>query len=156
MKEMSKNFNIWLLAFLLQAIAITTAGYFGLFKTLLVYDFTFIGIITLTIWFFLSLSIGYQTYGGHEPVEWQIFLTEKFMGLGLLGTVIGLSYAFAAFGDLKIEDPESVKLAIKHVTAGMSTAFLTTICSLITSYTAKFQIVMSRHNFSGKKVQLNG
>ena len=55
--------------------------------------------------------------------------------LGFIGTVLGLSQALGSFGEVldAAADVEALRAALRHVTAGLSTAFETTLQGLLAS-----------------------
>ncbi len=53
--------------------------------------------------------------------------------LGFIGTVLGLSYAMAGFGSTDLADVNALKGAVGSITAGLSSAFNTTLLGLLLS-----------------------
>jgi biopolymer transport protein ExbB/TolQ len=53
--------------------------------------------------------------------------------LGFIGTVLGLSFAMAAFGTVDLTDMEALKGAVGSITTGLATAFNTTLLGLVLS-----------------------
>lgn len=53
--------------------------------------------------------------------------------LGFIGTVLGLSVAMASFGTTDLTDMDALKGAVSAITAGLATAFNTTLLGLILS-----------------------
>jgi biopolymer transport protein ExbB/TolQ len=53
--------------------------------------------------------------------------------LGFIGTVLGLSFAMAAFGTVDLTDMEALKTSVGAITTGLATAFNTTLLGLILS-----------------------
>jgi hypothetical protein len=144
---MSSTFNLWLLIFLLQAIAILSAGYLGFFSELYLFDKTFLGFFTILVWFGLSFFLGRNAYDQKPPEDWHWFVSDLMMTLGLLGTVIGLAIVFKSFFGLNLQDISAAKSLIMTVSTGMSTALLTTIAGIVTATFAKIQLILLEKRF---------
>lgn len=142
---MSRSFNLWLLSFLIQAIVIATAGYFGFFKMLWLHDITFLGFAAFTLWFAASITVGTRAYGYKSAEDWQWFTSEQFMYIGLLGTAIGLVHGLTALHGLDPADTTATMAKMLVFVTGIASALLVTISSIVASSFLKIQLVIIDH-----------
>ena len=82
-----------------------------------------------------SAYYGVRLYRGENLGQGVMdYLSELCTSLGLLGTVIGLIVMISgAFGNLNIEDPESLKSSLVAMSSGIGTALTTTLVGLTSS-----------------------
>jgi len=82
-----------------------------------------------------SAYYGVRLYKGENLGQGVMdYLSELCTSLGLLGTVIGLIVMISgAFGDLNVEDPESLKSSLVAMSSGIGTALTTTLVGLTSS-----------------------
>ncbi len=142
---MSRSFNLWLLAFLIQSIFIIVAGYFGFFKMLLIYDITYLGFTAFVLWFAASMTVGMRAYGYKPAEDWQWFTSEQFMYIGLLGTSIGIAHGLTSLVGLNPADTAQTMIKMLEFVAGIAAALLVTISTILTSSFMKTQLVIIDH-----------
>lgn len=142
---MSKSFNIWLLTFLLQSIFLATAGYFGFFKMLWIYDITFLGFLACTLWLAASITVGMRAYGYKMAEDWQWFTSEQFMYIGLLGTSIGIVHGLNSLEGLNPAETAATMSKMLQFVSGIAAALLVTITTIVTSSFMKIQLVVIDH-----------
>jgi len=144
------------------AVILMNLGWFGLMYRS---DFTRLTVITLIAFAFGTLWCGFLSWRADELEERkrdpslnhaQIlkdiendaghgWLVADFIcpSLGLLGTVVGLFYTFmGAFEGFMSNDPAAIQRLLEQISAGMSTALVTTIVGLICSIILSLQMHM--------------
>jgi hypothetical protein len=115
-------------------------------------DATKISFITLGVFGIITSFIGYLTlangYDGRDIAQdkryinacW--FASEMLMGLGLIGTVIGIILMFSGtVGGLDPGNVNAMKAAILSMASGLTTAFVTTLVGITTSLLVKLQLI---------------
>jgi flagellar motor component MotA len=71
------------------------------------------------------------------------FVSDMLLTIGMIGTVLGFIYMLgASFGEIRMDDVESVRSALVKMGAGMSTALYTTAAGLICSLILKLQLFL--------------
>lgn len=139
----------WWTTTVLTFVGFGVAAHFGAYEFILANDWTRISFIILGIFAASNFYVGWCTYrvkqGMVFPVErygpaW--FTSDALLTLGMVGTLIGfLTVLSTAFGDIDVNNPESLKLVIGTLATGMGTALLTTLTGLVTSLVLKTQLV---------------
>lgn len=142
---MSRTFNVWLLSFLIQSLIILTAGYFGFFKMLWLYDITYLAFVAFALWLIASFSAGKRAYGLNSSEDWQWFTSEQFMYLGLLGTAIGIAHGLLGLQGLNPADTTATMAKMLVFVTGIASALLVTISSIVASSFLKVQLVIIDH-----------
>jgi hypothetical protein len=158
-----KNFLRWsLLASLtgVGAVILSNLGWFGLMYRS---DFTRLTVVTLLAFAFGTLWCGYLAWRADELEERRKdpslnragiikdiendaghgWLIADFIcpSLGLLGTVLGLFATFmGAFEGFRSTDPDAIQRLLGQISAGMSTALVTTIVGLVCSILLSVQL----------------
>ena len=141
---MTTRFLQWWLAFVVQTILIGTTCYFGSIDYLYDNDKTFISFTIVSIWFITSLSIGLFMYRKIAISEFQWFISDSCMSLGMIGTLIGFILMLGgSLGEIDPSNIESMKKVISDMALGMSTALLTTLAGLIASLFLRIQLVIA-------------
>lgn len=151
---MSRSFNLWLLAFLVQAIIILVAGYFGFFKMLFMYDITYLGFSAFVLWLAASVTVGMRAYGYKPAEDWQWFASEQFMYIGLLGTAIGIVHGLTSLVGLDPSDTAATMSKMLQFVTGIASALLVTISTILTSSFMKTQLVIIDHCSAKEEVRL--
>lgn len=93
----------------------------------------------------MSTTIGIQAYKGQESKNWQDWIPEICLMIGLIGTIIGLIFVFKNFATIDTTNVENVKLIISTMSHGISTAHYTTLIGLVTSLFVKIQLLIINH-----------
>lgn len=144
---MTITFMKWWLVFVIQSILLGTVYYFDLFTYVYENDRTYISLGLMLLWLLLSISIGLQTYYEKHPTNFQWFITDSCMTIGMVGTVIGFILMLgSSLSDLDPGNTESMKNALADMSLGMSTALLTTLAGLIASLFLKLQLTLVEKN----------
>lgn len=139
---MMKKFNVWLLIFCTQSIIILVSFYLGFMKILVESDITNLGLFSILSFFILSLFVGFDVFREQFSKDYQWFVADAFLTVGMLGTIIGLILAFSTFPQLDFSDLASVKGIVSSIATGISTALYTTLVGLILSLFTKIQLVV--------------
>lgn len=115
-------------------------------------DATKLSFITWGIFFIITGFIGYLTINqGKQGRDTQQdlryinacwFGSELLMGLGLIGTVLGIILMFTgSAAGLDLGNISLMKTAILSMSTGLTTAFVTTLSGIATSLLTKLQLV---------------
>jgi hypothetical protein len=129
-------------------------GLRGLLSKLWVVDQSHIATFTLFLFFFVSLFIGWLTNKlttlgkkDEEYIHLRAFIqpcwfsSELFMGLGMVGTLIGFILMLTGgISSVDMSDVNASKQAIAGMAAGMGTAVLTTLIGVSASMLVKLQM----------------
>ncbi len=123
--------------------------FFGLHELLYDADATKISFLIIVIFSITSLWVGEATSGllykdllATKDLTTGWFIAESLMALGMIGTVVGfLLMLGTAFGNIDVNNTESLQLALSQMAMGMSTALYTTLLGLICSLLLKVQLV---------------
>tara|TARA_S200000501_G_scaffold369422_1_gene408864 strand:- start:1826 stop:2290 length:465 start_codon:yes stop_codon:yes gene_type:complete len=144
----------WLILCSVVLSAIAGAYFFNLHLHLYNADVTKISFIIISIFIATSLWIGNATKGllykellatKDLSVGW--FISESLMALGMIGTVVGfLLMLGSSFGNIDVNNTESLQLALSQMATGMSTALYTTLTGLVCSLLIKVQLVNYESN----------
>ena len=150
--KMPKQFLRWWLLVVLTIIGAVVANYFNMIEFVWDNDFTKISFVIAAIFTLTSAVIGYkmlETSRGSAFIsyekEW--LASEHLLSLGLLGTVIGMLYTFiSAFENLDISNTDAAQQVIAAMSAGLGSAFTTTMVGLMASMLLKTQLVMAEED----------
>lgn len=138
----TKKLSLWWLMFVLQVVFFAIGVSYNLHIYFWLNDYTYISELIVAIWAIFSMHIGYNTYKGIESNEASWFAADSCMTLGMLGTVIGFVVMLAdTFTAIDPQNIESMRAAIAAMSAGMSTALLTTLAGLVCALFLKMQLV---------------
>lgn len=74
-----------------------------------------------------------------EKTELGWFMSDLFLSIGMIGTVIGFISMLSGFSSLDVDNAETVQDLIKQLGQGMSTALYTTLVGLVCSVLLKIQ-----------------
>ena len=74
-----------------------------------------------------------------EKAEAGWFMSDLFLSLGMVGTVIGFISMLGGFSSLDVDNTQTVQELISDLGVGMSTALYTTLVGLICSVLLKIQ-----------------
>jgi len=144
---MTTFFLKWWFVFVIQAILIGIVAWFGGSQFLLENDRTFISFGIISIWFINSLSIGYYIFRKRITSDFQWFVADSCMSLGMIGTVIGFIFMLgSSFENIDPSNIVAMKSVISDMAKGMSTALLTTLSGLIATLMLRVQLVIADLN----------
>lgn len=140
------NTTKWYIIFLLNLLLFFMSISFGFLKEVWFADVTKISFIILIIFFIASLKCGFSIYkfeksGEIHPrdIEFGWFTSEKLLGLGMAGTVIGFIIIMKDFAGVDVTNSSSIEALIKSLGSGISTALYTTLFGLIGNLSLKLQ-----------------
>jgi hypothetical protein len=126
------------------------AGLFGFYPYLYAADVSKLGFITLALFFLSSLWVGQMSYRSRDGnqdfsrhLQFGWWVAELFMGLGMIGTLVGFLVMLQALfsSGINIEDPTAARTLLSRLAYGLSTSALTTLVGLIASQVFKLQLV---------------
>jgi hypothetical protein len=140
----------WWFIFCASAFGAAVAGSLGFFTYLHKADGSYLGIVTIATFAISSLWVGQLTYRSmkdgstfakHLPFCW--YLSEVFMGFGMLGTLIGflLLLGNALGAPINVADTAAMTQLISKMGVGFSTAAITTVVGLVCSLLFKLQLI---------------
>jgi hypothetical protein len=124
----------------------------GIFYSIWDNDITKLSFVILFLFCIQSIICGQQTWaiGFHQnnllkidkikensEVGW--FMSDMFLSIGMIGTVIGFISMLGGFSSLDVNNAETVQGLIKELGSGMSTALYTTLVGLVCSVFLKIQ-----------------
>ena len=140
-----KYFIRWLIM-----ASVTVAGLFilwqvGLLNQIWMNDASFISSVIFILFFCTSSYLGLSTWritkgessSTYEELGW--FSSELCMGLGMLGTVIGLIMMLSGFDSLDANNFDSVQQLLTDIGGSMGTALYTTVTGLACGINIKIQ-----------------
>jgi hypothetical protein len=158
------TFTKWFLVNALIGTGIFFAEQREAISTIVKNDLSYISILIMTLYVFLSLYIGRLCYLSDKmstrkekrlkekeyltkraDLGW--FSAEHFFSLGLLGTIIGL--IFATRGSLDSSLP--VGEIVAGLKEGLNTAFYTTVCGIVFSLPLQIQLMILRFKLEDNK-----
>ena len=160
-----KTFTKWFLVNAIIATGIFFAEQKDALSTIVKNDLSYISIVIMTLYVFLSLYIGRLCYLSDKMSQKNVktrrkeveyltkrsdlgwFSAEHFFSLGLLGTIIGL--IFATKGSLDSSLP--VGEIVTGLKEGLNTAFYTTVCGIIFSLPLQVQLMILKFKLNDQK-----
>ena len=103
-------------------------------------DITNITYLISALMVLATLSVGYKAYRNKSMhLEW--FVSDVVLSLGMIGTIVGfMVMLYGTFGEIKVDDMESVRSVLSAMSSGLYTALSTTLMGLIASVALKVQI----------------
>lgn len=118
---------------------------YNVFELINQYDVTKISFIILAMFLAFTVQIGALTYKPtretYRKIRTADFFSEKFLMLGMIGTVIGFIYMLhTCFSGINVSNPASMQAVLVRMSVGMSTALFTTAAGLICGFLLKLQI----------------
>jgi len=149
-----KLFLKWWLMILLVAIFTGFCFFSNVFHTVWDNDVTKLSFLILSLFYIQSVICGIQTwsvgyYGENidilrgkdirESIESGWFMSDLFLSIGMVGTVIGFISMLGGFSSLNVDDTQTVQALIRDLGLGMSTALYTTLVGLVCSVLLKIQ-----------------
>ena len=141
----AKYFLKWWLCVCLIAVGVVLMGIYGMFDRINQADITKISFAIFVLFCIFSIKLGVLTFKIDKTDRCQIttieWFAEKFITLGMIGTVIGFLYTLnTVFCKIDVSNVNSMQSAISNMAQGMGTALYTTAAGLICSFLLKLQI----------------
>lgn len=137
---MKQTYN--LVVYITTLLSIFSSFYFGYLTILLNIDFTFITHTILVLFIFVNSIITFQTFKNQSSKDYQWFMSDLFLSLGLVGTIAGMILSFTALGGFDPSNVESAKIVLTSISSGLSIALYTTLMGLICSIVTKIQLII--------------
>lgn len=142
-----KYFLRWWLLFLLISIFTGFCLHQNLFNVIWDNDVTKLSFVIILLLYIQSVLCGFYTWKSgsdkssieSENIESGWFMSDLFLSIGMIGTVIGFISMLSGFSYLNVEDTQTVQALIKDLGSGMSTALYTTLVGLVSSILLKIQ-----------------
>lgn len=142
-----RYFLKWWLMFLLLTIFSGFCLYNDIFISIWNNDVTKLSFFIIFLFVVQTGVCGINTFRAGSGADNEIrdrieagwFMSDLFLSIGMVGTVIGFISMLAGFSTLSIEDVSTVQELIKDLGFGMSTALYTTLVGLISSVFLKIQ-----------------
>lgn len=141
-----RSFYSWVVIMALSVLGGAAGLYFGGIEQLWKADISKLSFIILGAFIVYSAKTGREIFkcckcdfcapDVDAEVENGWFVADALTALGFLGTIVGLVWSLTAF-DI---DPTKMQHSMGEMIIGLSTAFYTTGCGLITSLILKLQI----------------
>lgn len=147
--------NLFTKWFLLNALTLTSvflAEQKGYISLMIKNDSSYICIIIMILYVFVSIFLGrlaflideapeekLQSFNKKIDIGW--FFAEHFFSLGLLGTIIGLCIATGA----GLSATASTSQVVGVLKTGLNTAFYTTVCGIVFSLPLQIQLLVLKY-----------
>jgi len=135
--------------------ALFLLGYFG---TVWEADLTKLSFLILGMFFVTTLKSGHDIYlleylGIKEPrkIEFGWFISEVYLNIGMVGTIIGFIFIMKDFSMVNFEDVSTVQDLIVNLGAGVSTALYTTLFGLVASTITKVQYFIFEESYKERE-----
>lgn len=138
------------MVFTLSVIGVALMAQTGTLGVMYERDHTMISLITIGLFLVTSGALCYQ-FGGYVRKDEEFFInaywfmTELFMGLGLVGTTLGFIYVFQNVGDIGQSMNAGVGGVVKVLAVlldGMGTILFATAAGLIASFALRGQLMI--------------
>jgi hypothetical protein len=118
---------------------------YGIWEMISEYDVTKLSFLIVVLFCGFTVRAGLETRHptkeSYRKVRTMDFYADKFLTLGMVGTVLGFIYTLhTCFQGVDVSNPQSMQGVIQHMSIGMSTALFTTAAGLICSLLLKLQI----------------
>ena len=146
----------WWLIFWLSVAAAVAAGALGFYAYLWHGDASYLSWACFALYVLMTVFVGQltrQARGGsqhfcqHLPLCW--FAANTLLGLGMIGTLVGFLLLLQSMSGVGA-NPDMQK-ALGMMTAGFSTAGLTTIVGLVCSLLLKLQLINLQYLLRGEE-----
>lgn len=142
---MKKYFIRWWLMICLMIVGAIFLQIYGIWEMINKYDVTKISFLIVVLFVGFSFRAGVETYlpntDTYHKIRTMDFYADKFLTLGMVGTVLGFIYTLhTCFQGVNVTNPSSMQTVIQHMSVGMSTALFTTAAGLVCSLLLKLQI----------------
>lgn len=144
----------WLLIFMLIALGSVIMYLAGFIERINAADVTKLSFVIYVIFMLFTLRVGSDAWKlskmGHASAKALLprqesawFVSDMLLTIGMIGTVIGFIYMLGmSFGEIRMDNVETVRASLVRMGAGMSTALYTTAAGLICSLILKLQVFL--------------
>ena len=141
MKRLQRNL-VWFGFVVFTFVTIAVAWYEGFIGYLQQRDITYLSFVTIMGYALASSLLGVRAISRDKvDLDGYWFLSDMFLNIGLVGTVIGLLYVFHGFDHLPSSlTLEQLKPLMTNIGVGTSTSLLTTLVGLVASIFMKTQL----------------
>ena len=144
----------WLLIFMLVVLGSLIMYLAGFIERINAADVTKLSFVIYVIFMLFTVRVGSDAWklsktGHASPKEllprqesaW--FVSDMLLTIGMIGTVVGFIYMLGmSFGEIRMDNVETVRASLVRMGAGMSTALYTTAAGLICSLILKLQLFL--------------
>lgn len=140
----SLTIKLWAI-FCVTVFAILVAQYFGVFSLIWATDITKLSFVMITLLLIIMLYLVVEVWRGKIPdLKPFWYLSENFLNMGLIATVIGMIYVFtsANIGALDMSNPEMVKIVMLSMAVGVGTKLWATLIGLVCAGILKPYLVL--------------
>jgi hypothetical protein len=142
---MKKHFLRWWLMVCLMVVGAVLMQIYGMWEILNNSDVTKISFLILFLFVIFTIKTGIRTYSptkeDYKKIRTIEFFADKFLVLGMIGTVVGFIYMLRiCFVGINAANPATMQAALVKMSFGMGTALFTTAAGLICSLLLKFQL----------------
>jgi uncharacterized membrane protein YtjA (UPF0391 family) len=141
-----KNYLKWHVVFILSTLIFFVSGATGIIESMWEGDITKLSFFILILFLITSLKCGRDIYKleknkDFDPrrIEFGWFMSEVFLSLGMVGTIIGFIFIMKDFSSVNFENVSTIQELIKSLGTGVSTALYTTLVGLVTNIATKVQ-----------------
>jgi flagellar motor component MotA len=139
-------------------MAMLLAGFGGLFSVVLEADLTGLSLFITGLFIITSLKCGYDIYNlektgevDSKKIEFGWFMSEVFLSIGMVGTIIGFIFIMKDFSSVNFEDVATIQDLIRNLGSGVSTALYTTLFGLTASIVTKVQYFIFESGLEDKE-----
>ena len=142
----------WLLIFMLVALGSVIMYLSNFIDKINAADVTKLSFVIYVIFIVFTMRVGSDAWKLYrvgdtsakdivDKQESAWFVSDMLLTIGMIGTVLGFIYMLGtSFGEIRMDDVETVRSALIRMGAGMSTALYTTAAGLICSMILKLQL----------------
>jgi hypothetical protein len=146
MRFIQNKMHIWYILLFLNATVAFWLSYFGVFTMIAKADHTYISFINIAIYVVSFFYIGWQLrksseYSLEEHLEPVWFASEQTLGLGLLGTILGLIFMLGSLKGMGT-DAASIQAMINHIVTNMGLAFSATATGIVASLLLRTWVIL--------------
>lgn len=136
----------WYLAFTLVSLMVGFGIATGFFSLVWEADVTKISFLIMFLLFGVSAKCGLDIkqfeqdkIANPRKIEFGWFFSDIFLGLGMIGTIIGFIIVMKDFSTIDFSNLSTIQDLIKNLGSGISTALYTTLFGLVASVLTKLQ-----------------
>lgn len=148
-----KPFLLWWIIFITSIAGFVVAAEYDLITKMWSLDISKISFLILSAYLLSSGYCGWVVFNIKKSIEKHLsnlwFISNIFIRLGLIGTVIGFMLAFSEIlvptGSFSTSD---IKALIEVISGGLAVAFITTLVGLICSAFLQIQLVIVEYFYN--------